>query len=271
VAHRNEPFHFGPDESLYGVLTRPERPRSHVAVLVCAPVGQEKVRAQFVLQNLGRRLAHEGLPMLHFDHHGCGDSLGEAREMPCARWQCDIRDALAALVDRTGATRVVAVGARLGATLLFNAGISTKIAGMVLWDPILSGADHVSRASVMHRRQLEANEYSPGPLRALFQRRKPRPSRTELLGAVFSTEALGELRALSIARGARSEVPVRWLASSPESRDARAIERVRGADPWRVGALDVAYAWEDPRRLEDVLPDVGISAALATMIVEALE
>ena len=89
-------FHFGPDESLYGVVHHAAAAGDR-AVLVCGAVGQEQVRAHFVLGRLARALALAGVPTMRFDYYGVGDSLGDGPVASVARWQRDVASAAAEL------------------------------------------------------------------------------------------------------------------------------------------------------------------------------
>jgi pimeloyl-ACP methyl ester carboxylesterase len=171
-----EPFHFGTDGALYGVLTKPTGPSLETAVLVCGPVGQEKARAHFVLQALARRLAASGIATLAFDYFGTGDSLGESAEATCTRWQRDVAEAREELVRRTGAKRIVAVGVRLGAPLLWNASRNFDVQGLVLWDPVFDGVDYVAQTTEIHARLLSAREHFS------FRKNGPLATATELFG-----------------------------------------------------------------------------------------
>jgi pimeloyl-ACP methyl ester carboxylesterase len=255
-------LHFGPGKSLYGIVTSPAAARADEAVLVCGPVGQENTRASFVLRSFAKRLAAAGIASMQFDYFGTGDSLGEGVQATCSRWRGDIIAALTELVERTGAKRVTAVGARLGATLLAQVAGEINVARFVLWDPVTSGAAHLSEMQRMQRDYLRTAER--------FTFRKRRPARgTELLGSTYSSQALTELRSLGLP-GAAPRVPVKWLVTSPPRRACAAFERLAGKHPGsRLSLLDVDCEWQTLSRLEDMLPDVGIAAALATLCTEA--
>ena len=233
---RPELFHFGPDRSLYGVLYGAGRLNVQTAVLICAPLGQEAVRAHFVLQQLARRLAAAGAPALRFDYYGCLDSLGESREASCARWQRDIVAARRELLSRTGARRVTAIGVRLGATLLANAAQNTDFSQLVLWDPVEQGSAHLADLRRAHRRLLRAS-----PLPSLRTRWTQWAERgpVELLGATYSRAALQELAALTIPRETSGSCA--------------------------VASLRTEVAWLDLAKLENMLPDVGISQQLSQL------
>jgi len=255
---RVEIFHFGPGRSLYGVLTSPTAAHASAAVLVCAPVGQEKVRAQFVLQSLARRLAAHGVASLQFDYYGTGDSLGDGIEASCSRWRSDIAAATTELVRRTSARRVAAVGARFGATLLASVAPELAIGRLVLWDPVTSGAEHLVCMMRMQRDYLRAAEGFT--LRA----RREAPG-VELLGTTYSVAALEEARALALPPLAELPMPVKCLVTASEGRRTTAFGR---ASAPRTTRLDVDCGWRELGRLEDLLPDAGVAAALAALCTE---
>jgi amino acid adenylation domain-containing protein len=233
--------HFGADQSLYGVL----HPRafgavSH-AVLICGPVGQEHARARFVLTRLAKQLARQGIPSLSFDYFGCGDSLGDSADAGVGRWQTDIAQAHAELQRRTNAARVTAIGVRLGALLLCQAARRLELAKLVLWDPIRDGARYLAELAEMQRAYLR----STAPLR-FWRWPRARPQARELLGSVYSEAAFRELEALAL---------------DPLLAEQRAPTRV-----WET--LHVDCGWRDVGRLEDVIPDIGISSELARLVTE---
>jgi amino acid adenylation domain-containing protein len=238
---RVETFHFGADRSLYGVLHHQGDAEADMAALLCGAVGQEAVRSRFVLKQLARTLARQGVPTLSFDYFGCGDSLGESSEASATRWQEDIVDAAEELRQRTRATRVVALGVRLGALLLCRAASQIAAARLVLWDPVRNGADHFAEL----RRQQRVYLRAITPLR-LPNFRWQQPPPRELLGTHYSKAALASLE------NSRLE---------PVVRD--------GKDITRCLDTEAACGWSDLARLEDVVPDLEISARLRTLLTES--
>lgn len=229
-----ELFHFGHEQSLFGVLHGAAAGRVERAVLVCAPLGHEYLRAHFVLQRLARRLAAQGTPVLRFDYYGCCDSLGESVDATCSRWQSDIVAAYEALVERTGAQQVVGVGVRLGATLLASVAPRLSLSGLALWDPVQRGDEHLAEL----RQAQRAQQRSPLPHR-LQDLRSRLARKEELLGATYSRRLLRELSGLLLPPLEQLRCPVRRLTTTS--------------------------AWLDVACLEDMLPDPGISQALARL------
>jgi|CXWL01.1.fsa_nt_gi amino acid adenylation domain-containing protein len=228
-----EAFHFGDGRSLYGVLSG--KPAAREAVLICPPIGQDHYRAHFILRRLAQRLAEQGVPALRFDYYGVGDSLGESVGATCGRWLRDVADAYHELKRRTGAERISAVGARLGGALLGAAARDLEFDRLIVWDPVCDGAGYFAELSAAHE------EFYPR-WRRLF---RPPPARAkgeiELLGMSYSEAGARELKALSF----------------PPA-DLRC----------RLGRLESGLQWNDVARIGDLLPDAGISAALARMTTE---
>jgi len=234
TTERTALFHFGPGRSLYGVLHGSQATDVSTAALICAPLGHEYVRAHFVMQRLARRLAATGVPVLRFDYYGCQDSLGDGSDATCARWQRDIVEAHRELVRRTGAQRVAAFGVRLGATLLASVAARLQLSSLILWDPVERGSEHLDDLRAAHRRYLRAS-----PLLSLRARLDARMNgRCELLGATYSATALRELAELALP------------AAYPMRR------------------LNTDAAWLELTKLEDMLPDLGISRQLSQLLLQ---
>lgn len=139
------PFFFGKSENpLYGVYQAPQidTPKTK-AILLCSPFGQEYMRSHRAYRQLALLLSKKGHHVLRFDYRGCGDSSGEIEEVSVADWMEDINTAIDELKEMADLDQVILVGLRLGALLAGE--ISSQrddIESLVIWDPILSGADY---------------------------------------------------------------------------------------------------------------------------------
>ncbi|HEX3776839.1 MAG TPA: amino acid adenylation domain-containing protein [Polyangiaceae bacterium] len=257
-----EVFHFGRDRNLYGVLRGSARDAERAA-LICAPVGQEQVRARFVLTRLAKGLARRGVPTMIFDYFGTGDSLGESRDASIARWLGDIRAAHSELEQRTNGARVSAIGARLGALLLCQAATHLEFERIALWDPVTSGAELERQLDAMHRRYLR------GIAELRFWRWPRFTTEHERLGLIYSETAWRELHGLRLAPLLREQrAAIHWLETAEPTRAARLV-RETGSAQTRIEQLDVDCGWQDVARLEDVLPDTHISERLIDLITES--
>lgn len=140
------PFYFGSGQRrLFGVYTPGRgggRPR---AIVLCHPWGPEYLRAHRSMRMLGAMLTTAGFHVLRFDYFGSGDSGGNDTDVDLAGWRADIEMAMEELQETTGASKVSLVGLRLGATLA--ASVAAKRApavdAVVLWDPVVSGAEYL--------------------------------------------------------------------------------------------------------------------------------
>jgi uncharacterized protein len=146
------PFYFGTDaRRLFGLYT-PSRSgaQSSRAVVLCHSWGSEYLRSHRSMRYLTGLLATSGCDVLSFDYFGTGDSAGDLTDADLRSWCSDIDDAIAELVDMSGATRVSVVGLRLGATLAASIFQRPRkdVEALVLWDPIVSGPRYVDN---LHR------------------------------------------------------------------------------------------------------------------------
>ena len=265
-AYRTEGFHFGPASSLFGLIHAPINPTGSRAVLICGPIGADDVRPGFVLTLLARRLAEAGVPAMRFDFFGTRDSLGEDYEGHPVRWAQDVHSARAALLARTGAAEVVAIGVRLGATMLMQADVTDGWTRRVVWDPVLDGNAHIERLEEMHRQGV--NSLYPVRLR---NRSRQVSGRREFLNFSWSEAALEAVRSARIgtvtgvAQATRGSIG--WLATSEHAAQRAAFEA------WSEGLSDhtltesaVDPGWSDRRRILEIMPDSGVVNALLSLL-----
>lgn len=121
---------------------RPESPGHDLCVVLCHPYGEEKQFSYRVLATLARRLTAVGVSTLRFDSRGYGDSDGVIAD---ATVETHLEDTLAAVkfARREVSGRVVLLGLRFGATIAsLVAAREPSLAGLVLWSPIVDGADY---------------------------------------------------------------------------------------------------------------------------------
>lgn len=151
---RITPFYFGPpDKQLFGLYyaAQPDQEREY-GVIICHPWGQEYIRAQRALSQLGLRLARQGFATLRFDYFGTGDSAGADSAGTLEQWQSDLRSAIQELKRRARVDSVYLVGLRLGASLAaLVAGGRDDVNGLVLWEPAVSGAAYLQELRDWHQ------------------------------------------------------------------------------------------------------------------------
>jgi len=146
-------FHFGgAGRSLFGVLHESARAGDPRAVVVCAPLWREGIRAHRVLRQLGVRLTKGGHAVLRFDYSGAGGSAGECEHGDVGVWLDDISAAIDEVRREKGVQRVSLLGLRFGATLAALAAAGRDdVERLVLWEPVVHGARYLEEGWASHR------------------------------------------------------------------------------------------------------------------------
>ena len=165
-------------------------------MLLCNAFGHEEIRAHRIFRVLAERLANSGAPVLRFDYWATGDSSGDESEARLGAWQDDIISAHQELRDTSGASRVVWIGLRLGATLaaLAAAREPAGLAGLVLWDPVIEGRGYLTQLAQTHEDHL----YRDPALLAGSAPRGPGAPIGEALGIAIPPPLEADLRALDL-------------------------------------------------------------------------
>jgi alpha/beta superfamily hydrolase len=145
-------FYFGgASRALFGVLHEPAGTDAG-AVVMCAPLWREGIRAHRVLRQLGARLAKLGHAVLRFDYSGAGDSAGESEHGDVDLWLEDIAAAIEEVRRRKSTARVTLLGLRFGATLAAMAAARRDdVERLVLWEPVVNGAQYLDAGAADHR------------------------------------------------------------------------------------------------------------------------
>jgi uncharacterized protein len=115
------------------------------AAVLCYPWGMEYIYAHRTMRQLASRLSAAGFHTLRFDYFGTGDSSGEVDQADLVGSNSDVEAAMEALRDIAGASKVVLIGLRIGANIAVSVAAKhqSEVEALVLWDPIVSGAQYV--------------------------------------------------------------------------------------------------------------------------------
>lgn len=108
---------------------------------------EEMNKSRRMAARLARGLAERGWRVVQRDLAGCGDSSGEFAGASWDDWLDDTRDELR-LADR--ALPVWLCGHRVGALLAAAVLAERPDAGLLLWQPVLSGAQHLQQFLRLH-------------------------------------------------------------------------------------------------------------------------
>lgn len=155
------PRRFGPTwRSAVGLIQHPsesDSPRG--AFLLARPMGLAATRSASMYRVLADRLARSGASVMRFDYHGTGDSPGEEADQSVADWARDIEEAHACLLHNClppTPTHVDWFGMGLGANLMLQAALRVPQAPrrLVLWEPIVDGAEYLRAMLDAHRREM---------------------------------------------------------------------------------------------------------------------
>ncbi len=195
------PLLFGPaSRQLFG-LYHPGESAGAMAVLICPPFGQESIRAHRLLRVLADRLVRAGVSVLRFDYHGCGDSPGADTDGEFEGWRRDVCVAHEELQRLSGASHVVWLGCRLGATLAMLAARSGRCdpTRLLLWDPIVDGPHYLAQMRASHVDALERSFVLPDPRWRRALAKAPDAPVSELLGYGLGSALQSQLRALTAA------------------------------------------------------------------------
>jgi exosortase A-associated hydrolase 2 len=154
-------------ERVFAGHYRPDMPASR-AVVLCHPLGEEKLWAHRVFVTFAREMAAAGTAVLRFDYRGEGDS-----DRPFEQTDLETRVEDASLAVDTvrelnqSVTDVTLLGLRFGAIVAaMTAARRSDVSRLVLWDAILDGGAYmqsVLRLNLMyqmaqHRKVIETRD-----------------------------------------------------------------------------------------------------------------
>lgn len=264
------PMLFGPaSRQLFGLFHAPER-EGKLAVLICMPLGQEAVRGHRLFRVLADRLARAGVAVLRFDYHGSGDSPGEDTDGDFEGWRRDVCTAHEELRRRTGARRIIWLGARLGATLAVMAAKSGRCdpARLILWDPIVDGARYLETLRAGHVDALERSFCVPDPAWRRQLARDPDAFTQEIFGFGVSPLMRDQLRALAPATLQLTALHETVVLADAEDHAAQqwAAQETARHMPVRTSAFAHPLIWtSDPHPNNAMVPTEALQRLLAAI------
>lgn len=229
---------------LFGIYHAPQAQdwASRPAVILCNAFGQEAIRAHRFQRLLAERLTRAGHAVLRFDYYGTGDSMGDDADVNLDGWSQDLLAAHRELQRRSGATRIVWAGMRLGATAALQAAHNApaNLASLVLWEPVLDGARYLAYLRERHIVSLES-EYSL-PLNPAPRERDTRCYRDEAIGFALSPHFRKQLEAIRIETHGWPSMPDDIIVIvDPSTADGKDLEQARAQDPGRARRIDMQH------------------------------
>lgn len=124
---------FGPNQSMFGILSIPPRPGDVPGVILMNPGTLHRVGGVNLNVRVARAVAKRGLPSLRFDISGLGDS--EVRTDGLSYRESTVADLVAAMDElalRAGCSRFLLIGHCTGAAMSYQAAlVDRRVAGLV--------------------------------------------------------------------------------------------------------------------------------------------
>lgn len=146
-----KPLYFGKLGDLFGWYHAASSNSHGLGVVIVSPNGFDMISMHWGLRLFAQKVAASGMPVVRFDLHGTGDSLGDDTDPGrVAAWTASIHDAIDLLKAQANVARIVLVGVRLGGTLA--AGVATlrhDVDGLMLYCPCSSGRQYVRELRVL--------------------------------------------------------------------------------------------------------------------------
>ncbi len=231
------------------------RRRSH-AVLLCEPLGPDRMNLHLAYRDLAMRLSEAEFAVLRFDPTGTCDASGSPRDPDWpGGWYEEAEAAQAYLVSRSGASRLAVFGARVAGTLALGLPGANAL---MIWGPYRDGKAFLRHEKALSR-LLESN---PSGFRPDFSE----PDEIEGFGFVYTNAAatwLSERGVRSIRNGAFEHARVvAWDDNESHGEVTGALEAA-GADVELVRIPGLAG--------DDLLPRQGVPSTLHHDLIGWLE
>jgi uncharacterized protein len=238
-------------------------PRS-AAVLLCNPFGEEAARAHRLYRVMARKLEEAGYAAMRFDYAGTGDSGGDIADFGVEDWLQDIAAAAELLRRESGVQRIALVGLRLGGTLAAlcaQRGL-LRAAHLMLWDPVVDGAEYLRELGRAHRAYMQAELGRP----AAIADGDDGAQLQEALGTPISARLHAELVAIDLAK----EAPTAAMTTVLRTQRTPSMDRLRTA--WLEGPrmhwidLDGSSGWNSDAALNNAVVPMNEMLALISRI-----
>jgi len=188
-------FYFASDGGpLFGWLHSATGSPRNMGLVICKPFGYEALCAHRSLRCFAETAAELGIPSLHVDYLGTGDSADmDPLADQISVWTHDVVAAVRELRKRTSVQQVCVLGVRLGALLAVLAAEECKdITSLVLISPIVSGRRYL-RALRTARLAASLNAATPDADNA-----EAGDGAMEASGFLFSAATIGSLTQIDL-------------------------------------------------------------------------
>jgi uncharacterized protein len=263
-----DPLLFGQDGSqLFGIHHPPRAvPARDLAVVLCGANADEQINARRAFRVLADRLARDGFHVLRFDYFGTGDSAGSGDDVTLERWRADVNAALDSLRVRSRLLRTALIGLRVGAALAAAVAAERHdVEALVLWEPVVRGADYLTEIRARHRDWLQR-------LDALCPGLRDRVTNHEVLGHPLPPALARGLNTLDLRALERTPAPrIMLLHEQPSTGgECGELERRWRDDGAQVDAreLDAGRVWACESAVQQALVPARLLEQIADWMSE---
>jgi pimeloyl-ACP methyl ester carboxylesterase len=224
---------------------------------MCYPIAHEYMTAHPAFRDLARMLTREGYAVLRFDYWGTGDSSGDQADATLAQWEESVDLAAAELKDMSGASQLSVIGVRFGAVLAARYAARSRVRDLLLWDPVINGADYLAGLRTLHNTRLAKRRGTPVKAAAATE------TSVEIAGFLYPDPLREAIGAIDLCRpdgagGEGTRTPRRTVLVCAEDLPAhRSLEEqlpgkverhvVEDSSPW-----DNPGRWGDPLRVHAI-------------------
>ena len=176
------------------------------AVILCGAIGYEQLCAARGWREFAEKLAAHGYPVLRFDWHGCGDSLGGDRDGGrLDAWRVSLHAAIGFARVHFGVQRIVLAGLRLGATLAAEFAAEHEIEALAMFAPAVSGR--------VYAREMTALAGVVGKTSNSDPNASSRRDGIEVAGFAVTSQTLDSLKGLDLRNVPPAKAKSVWLAA----------------------------------------------------------
>lgn len=181
------------------------------AVLYVHPFAEEMNKSRRMAALQSRALASRGVAVLQIDLAGCGDSSGEFCDARWETWRQDVELGVRWLSNRANA-RVHLWGLRLGAMLALEVATAkcTDIAGVMMWQPVVSGEQHLTQFLRLRIANEMLGSGSAASGTQSLRAELASGNAIEVAGYLLAPELVRAIDKLKLADLITPEVPIRW-------------------------------------------------------------
>jgi uncharacterized protein len=147
-----EAFYFGEQDQLFCIYHEANfEAEKNCGIVICNPFGQEYIRCHKAILKLAKDLSDAGYHVLRFDYLGTGDSYKDMYSVTLNDWRNNIVSAIEEIKQSCGIDKIIVIGLRLGASLVSKVCEMEPIYKVVLWNPIVNGADYCNELLTSHK------------------------------------------------------------------------------------------------------------------------